>query len=313
MPYKILLTGATGFIGSSFLGKALSYGWHVRVLTREPFKWECNSNVDPIYGDFESSIDWTNSVQGVDVIVHLAGEIKDTKLMPVVNVMGPERLLQAAVDAGVKRWVQLSSVGSYGQVLSGLVSEDWLDNPSNAYEISKTNFDKVLKQAAHAHGIEVCIVRPSNVYGEGMRNRSIGQMINAIRKGLFAFIGPPGASANYVHVDDVVHAIALCVEKSQAANQTYIVSAWATIEDMVSGLAAGAELAPPTRRISLVLAKCLAGLFQWTSRWPLTMSRVQALNTRSRYSTEKIERELGWRVSVPVKEGMRQFARDTHL
>ena len=88
----------------------------------------------------------------------------------------------------------------------------------------------------------------SNVYGSGMSNQSIQEMLNAIRKNL-AFIGPAGASANYVHVQDVVQALYLCVSHPKAANQTFIVSAWATIEEMASGLAAGAELKALKRRI----------------------------------------------------------------
>jgi nucleoside-diphosphate-sugar epimerase len=258
------------------------------------------------FGDMGGQLDGINRAS-VDT-----AEINDPALMPMVNVQGPKHLLHAALNAGVKRWVQLSSVGAYGPVQDRVVTEDWPDNPSGPYEQSKTDFDKVLKQAAQSQSIEVCIVRPSNVYGAGMHNQSIQQMLSGMRKGFFTFIGPVGASANYVHVDDVVHAMALCVDKPQAVNQTYIVSAWATMEEMVSGLAAGAGIAPPKRRIFVLMAMCLAVLFQWTPRWPLTMSRVQALSTRSRYSTEKIERELGWRLSVPVKEGMRQFARDIH-
>lgn len=305
-----LLTGASGLIGSAFLGWALNQGWTVRVLTRRPNDWPSQAGLEVFEGDLTNTKDWEGAVQGVQVVVHAAAEIKDPSLMPLVNVEEPCRLFGAAIKAGVKRWVQLSSVGAYGPVHSGVVTEEWLDRPVGPYEASKTDFDEVLKHAANIHGIEVCIVRPSNVYGPDMRNQSIRQMINAIRKGLFAFIGPFGASANYVHVDDVVQALALCVERPEAANQTYIVSAWAPIEDMVSGLAAGAGISPPKRRISLPMAKCLAVLFQWIPRWPLNMNRVMALSTRSRYSTEKIECELGWRLSVSVKEGMRQFARD---
>jgi nucleoside-diphosphate-sugar epimerase len=308
----MLLTGASGFIGAAFLRQVLSQGFRVRVLTRRPNDWPSQAGLEVFEGDLANTKDWDEAVQGVQVVIHAAAEIKDPGLMPMVNVQGPSRLFDAAIKAGVKRWVQLSSVGAYGPLHAGVVTEEYVDRPVGPYEASKTDFDELLKHAANIHGIEVCIVRPSNVYGPGMRNQSIGQMINAIRKGLFAFIGPSGASANYVHVNDVVQALALCVEQPQAAHQTYIVSAWATMEDMVSGLAAGTGIAPPKRRICLPMAKCLAVLFQWTPRWPLTMSRVQALSTRSRYSTEKIERELGWRLSVPVKEGMRQFAKDIH-
>lgn len=312
MEKRILLTGASGFIGSAFLRRALDQGWDVRVLTRRPKDWPSKAGLEVFEGDLANTKDWEGAVLGVQVVVHAAAEIKDPALMPMVNVQGPSRLFDAAIKAGVKRGVQLSSVGAYGPVNAGVVTEEWVDRPAGPYEVSKTEFDGILKHAAINHGIEICIVRPSNVYGPGMRNQSIRQMTNGVRKGLFAFIGPPGASANYVHVDDVVQALALCVEQPQAAHQTYIVSASATIEDMVSGLVAGADIPPPKLRISLPMAKCLAVLFQWIPRWPLTMSRVQALSTRSRYSTEKIERELGWRLSVPVNQGMRQFARDSY-
>ena len=306
----ILLTGASGFVGSSFLESALKSGWRVRILARCNRKWMANANIEFSYGDFRSAEDWTRAVHGAEVVVNLAGETKDPSLMPVVNSVGPERLLQAAVNSGVSRWVQLSSVGAYGSVLSGLVSEDWPDHPSNPYERSKTDFDGILKRAAQDNRIEVCIVRPSNIYGPGMTNQSIQQLVNTIRNDLFAFIGPEGASANYVHVQDVVQALELCVRHPQAANQTYIVSAWATIEEMVSGLAAGLGLARPTRRVPLRVAILLARAMQWWCHWPLTLSRVKAMSVRSRYSTKKIEKELGWKLTVPVKEGMCEFAGD---
>ena len=119
-----------------------------------------------------------------------------------------------------------------------------------------------------------------------------------------------GASANYVHVNDVVQALDLCAHHPRAADQIYIVSAWATLEDMVSGLSAGAGVTTPRRRIPMNLAMFLALTMQWWPRWPLTVSRVQAMSVRNRYSTKKIEKELGWKLTVPLKKGMRDFARD---
>jgi len=307
---KVLVTGGSGLIGRAYLNHALEMGLHVRVLTRKPNEWCPQPFLEVVYGDLSSQCDWSALLEGVQFVVHAAAEIKDPALIPVTNVLGSERLLHSAVNAGVKRWVQLSSVGSYGPVLGGLVSEDWPDNPSDPYEISKSDFDQILQNTAQNHEMEVCIVRPSNVYGPSMRNQSIQHMLRAIRKNFFAFIGPEGASANYVHVRDVVQALDLCVNHPKAANQTYIVSAWATMEEMVAGLAAGAGLTPPSRRIPLRTATLLAKAMQWWSRWPLTLSRVQAMSSRSRYSTKKIEKELGWKLKVPVKEGMHEFARD---
>ena len=307
----MLLTGASGFIGAAFLKRALAMGWHVRVLTRKSNNWPSQPRLEVVEGDLASTQDWSRVVAGVHVIVHTAAEIKDPALMQTVNVLGPTELLHAAINAGVKRWVQLSSVGAYGVVQEGVVSEEWRDYPSGPYEVSKSKFDEILRKMSSSEGINICILRPSNVYGPGMRNQSIWHLTKAMQRGVFAFIGPPGASANYVHVDDVVQALGLCVEQPPAGHQIYIVSAWATMEDMVGGLAAGAGIAPPRHRMWLLLAKCLAGLFEWLPRWPLTLSRVQAMSSRSRYNTEKIEHELGWRLSVPVEEGMKQFAKDT--
>jgi nucleoside-diphosphate-sugar epimerase len=107
------------------------------------------------------------------------------------------------------------------------------------YKVLKANFDEVSRCAARSTGIEVSILRPSNVYGPKMPNHSIRSIMNIIRKGLIGFIRPCGASANYFHVNDVLEALYLGVSNSRAANQIYIVSVWATMEDMVSGLAWG--------------------------------------------------------------------------
>jgi len=306
----ILLTGASGFIGSAFLKSALRNEWFIRVLTRNPCDWPPQPGLEVVEGDFLSTLDWTQALHNVTVVVHTAAELKEANLMSLVNVESPKHLLQAAVNAGVKRWVQLSSVGAYGRVYSGVVTEEWPDNPSGSYEASKTEFDELLWQFAQNNCIEVSIVRPSNVYGNGMRNQSIKQMLLAIRMGIFAFIGPLGASANYVHVNDVVQALDLCVTEPQAANQVYIVSSWSTMEDMVQGLVSGANLKYPRIRINLRLAKLLAFAFKWWPGCPLTLSRVKAISSLVHYSTQKIEIQLGWKLTVPLKEGMIQFARD---
>lgn len=306
----IFLTGASGFIGSQFLRLVLKRGYQVKVLSRNPGQWANNTSVEVYEGDLSREINWTRALKGVSVIVNMAAEIRDKNIMQSVNFDGSFRLLNAAIDAGVHRWVQLSSVGAYGTVQEGMVDEHWHDCPVGLYEKTKSDFDLALIEASKSSHLEVCIVRPTNVYGPSMSNQSIQQMLNAIQKNLFAFIGPKGASANYVHVQDVVTALDLCVRHPQAANQTYIVSAWSTIEELASGLAIGVGLNPPSRRIPLRVATLIARMMQWWSRWPLTLSRVQAMSLRSRYSTEKIEKELGWKLTVPVKEGMREIARD---
>lgn len=311
MPFQtILLTGASGLIGNEFLKSATRNGYQVRALTRKRHDLVLGELCEVQNANLAVECDFRAMLQGVHVVVHAAAELHDQNSMKSVNVDGSLRLLSAAIEAGVRRWVQVSSVGAYGPIYSGVVDESWSDNPKGLYEKTKSEFDLALIAASKRSDLEVCIVRPSNVYGTGMRNQSINQMLNTIRRGFFAFIGPRGGSANYVHVKDVVQALMLCIAHPNAANQTYIVSGWAVVEDMVSGLSIGAGLKPPVWRVSLRLASIVASVMQIWPKWPLTISRVQALSSRSQYSTKKIETELGWKLTVPVEEGMRQFSQE---
>lgn len=307
----MLLTGASGFIGSAFLQLVLDHGWKVRVLTRKPRDWVAMDGLEIFEGDLVKTQDWTKAVQGVDVIVHTAAEVNNQSLMVDANLKGPLRLLEAAMRARVSRWVQLSSVGAYGAVHRGVVTETWPDRPVGIYELTKADFDLALQKAALQSGTDVCILRPSNVYGPQMRNRSIYQLMSMIRKGWFTYIGNQGASANYVHVHDVVQAMYLCLTNPVAANKTYIVSAWATMESMVNALAFGLGVPSPNKRLNERLAIWLAELMRIWPGCSLTPGRVRALSNRSQYCTKKIENELGWEISVPVEKGMQELTKSS--
>jgi nucleoside-diphosphate-sugar epimerase/glycosyltransferase involved in cell wall biosynthesis len=307
-PGLVALTGASGFIGKVLLAQLLAAGWKVRVLTREPHKWEASDSLDVFAGDLLETRDWSRFLAGVDVVVHAAAEIRRSHLMDAVNVQGPERLLRAALAAGVRRWVQLSSVGAYGPSVSGWVTEHTPEHPVGPYEKTKTLFDHLLREMSKQTHLQVCIVRPSNVYGPEMVNQSLFQMMRMVRRGWFAYLGPTGASANYVHVNDVASALLLCVESPQAAGQTYNVSDWTTLENMVQAMAKGMNVSAPTRRLSLGMTLLVARCLQWIPRWPLTVGRVRAMSSRVRYSTEAITKELGWHVSMPVVRGMQELA-----
>jgi nucleoside-diphosphate-sugar epimerase len=310
-PHRLVaLTGASGFIGRVLLNQLLAEGWKVRVLTREPEMWSRVESVDFFAGDLVETKDWSAFLVGVDVLIHAAAEIRHPDLMMAVNFRGSERLLHAAITAGVCRWVQLSSVGAYGLTVSGLIDESTPENPVGAYEMTKTLFDRLLLNTDLRSSLQICIVRPSNVYGRGMSNQSLFQMMKMIRRGWFSYIGPAGASANYVHVHDVVSAVVLCATLPQAAGKTYNVSDWTTLENMVQAMSKGLNVMPPNRRLRLGPMILLARLLQWIPRCPLTVARVRALSNRARYSTKLIEQDLGWRVSVPVAQGMLELTND---
>jgi nucleoside-diphosphate-sugar epimerase/glycosyltransferase involved in cell wall biosynthesis len=309
----IAVTGASGFIGKRLVPSLLADGWRVRVLTRHPQKWSAHDSVEVYVGDLLTNSDWSAFLEGAGVLLHAAAEIRTPSLMWATNMEAPQKLFHAALLAGVKRWVQLSSVGAYGADVTGWIDEQTPEKPTSLYEKTKTLFDGYIRTASKNTGMQICIVRPSNVYGPQMSNKSLFQLFRAVRLGLFAYTGPTGSSANYVHVDDVVSALVLCASSPAAAGQTYNVSDWTTLENMVRSIAASLKMPPPSVRLPLCLAKLAARLLQWVPSWPLTLGRVRALSSRVRYATAKIEQELGWSVSKPVVQGVSELALQRQL
>ena len=308
-PFCILVTGGSGFIGSAFIEFVQSQGWLIRVLTRRPaFFNSFSPNIEAVHGDFSSTIDWSDLVCGVDVIVNIAAQLEPNSLIDSVNFTGPASLLNFARHAGVKRWVQLSSVGVYGPQKNGLVTENWPLSPINKYECSKASFDKHLISYCNSCDVDYCIIRPSNVYGPGMRNQSLSNLLSSIRNNTFCFIGPAGSSANYIHVDDVVSALSLSITHPNARNKVFNVSNYAPFEQLVFGLSSGFGLHYPKFRISIMLAYLLAFPSKFFSFWPLSQSRILAMSSLCRYSTNLIQSELGWVPTIHVRDGMRQYA-----
>lgn len=304
----IAITGGAGFIGARLVARHVEAGDIVRVLTRRsqtqlPF----GQAVIAYPGDLtDDSVPLETFVDGADVLYHCAGEVRDLCRMEAVNVGGTRRLLHAA-QGKIGRWVQLSSVGAYGARRVGAVTEDTPLQPIGVYEQTKTKADEVVETAAAAGVMTFSMLRPSIVFGPEMSNLSLFQMINMINKGLFFFIGQPGASANYIHVDNVVEGLYRCGAIAAAADNIYNVSDWRTIEDFVGIIARELGKPPPTRRLPEFAARMVARLGNWLPRIPLTEARIDALTNRTVYSSNKIVHELGYEHRITMEDGLSEM------
>jgi nucleoside-diphosphate-sugar epimerase len=298
------ITGASGFIGSALVERHLAAGDVVRRLTRSPRACAPGRAVT-IYGDLAApGRSLIQFADGLDVLYHCAGEVRDATRMHPVNVDGTRALLEAA-DGRIGRWVQLSSAGVYGRHPDGVVLEETPIAPVGIYEESKAAADALVREAARQGRIASAVVlRPSIVFGEGMPNQSIFQMARVIDRGLFFFIGAPGASANYVHRSNVVDALVLCGASTAAENRVYNLSDWCTIEEFAGAIADVLGKRRPSLRLPERPVRAAVRTIGRLTTFPLTESRVDALVNRSRYATARIEQELGYGVSVPIADGI---------
>ncbi len=303
----ISITGASGFIGRVLALRHIAQGDEVRVLTRkEPQKLALPKSVRIFQGDLAAGTDsLTEFIDGSDILYHCAGEVRDPGLMRAVHVTGTRNLLGAAAHR-IGRWVQLSSVGAYGPHREGIVSEKTPLNPLGEYELTKVESDRLVTEAAEENGFSYAILRPSIVFGPGMPNRSLYQLIAMIDRGLFFFIGAPGAAANYIYVDNVVDALLLCGYDPAARGRIYDLSDHASMEDFIAMISDSLGRPHPKLRLPLAPALCVARTVGRLSGFPLTESRVHALTNRSVYATARIARELGYSHEVSMREGLRR-------
>lgn len=299
----VAVTGGTGFVGARLVQAHLASGDEVRVLTRHP-AGRSPSGAYVVHGDLATGCIPDAFAKNADVLYHCAGEIRHESKMHALHVEGTRRLVARAAGH-VGRWVQLSSVGVYGPRRTGTVTEDTPEAPVGPYEETKALSDAIVRHA-HARGtIDAVIVRPSIIFGPDMPNRSLFALVEAVDRGRFVYIGPRGASANYVPVDNVVDALLLCGRSSAAPGGVFNVSAWTTIEDFITTVAAALGKNPPRLRLPLAGARGIAAILSTLPRWPLTVSRVDALSTRVVYSTARIESVLGYRPRLLLEDALR--------
>jgi nucleoside-diphosphate-sugar epimerase len=301
------ITGASGFVGSALLQRHLAAGHAVRCLTRGD-RPQLPHGAAAVYGDLTRPDDsLVRFADGLDVLYHCAGEIHAADRMRAVNADGT-RALVAAAQGRIGRWVQVSSIGVYGRHDSGTIFEETPIAPDGTYEQTKAEADAVVLAAAQQHRLASAVVlRPSIVFGRGMPNQSIAQMMRVIERGLFFFIGAPGASANYVHVSNVVDALVLCGSSQAAAGRVYNLSDWCSVEEFAASIADALGVRRPSLRLPERPVRTAVRALGRIAPLPLTESRVDALVTRCRYPIARIHRELGFELAVPIADGIAQM------
>jgi nucleoside-diphosphate-sugar epimerase len=305
----VSITGGTGFIGRRLVSRHLSLGHTVRILSRRELSVSGFSDAVRWYrGDLTKSPELVSFVDGSDILYHCAGEIKNSQAMNAVHVEGTRSLIDAA-SGRISRWVQLSSVGAYGQRRVGVVTESTELNPNGLYEISKVKSDSLVGSAALGGAFELSIVRPSNVYGPDMSNQALFSLISMIDRGLFFYIGDQGVKVNYIHVDNVVAALMLCGMNSSAANHIFNLSDHCTMEDLVGIIGAALGRNVSNLRFPELPVRMVAKILGAIPGFPLTESRVDAMTGRSTYSINKIEMHLGYRHILSIEVGMREMVK----
>jgi nucleoside-diphosphate-sugar epimerase len=262
---KAFVTGATGFIGGRLVRRLRERGDDVVALvrSREKARELADSGCELVEGDLSTSRqDLAEAMKGCDAVFHVAAVYKvgipksERAAMFEANVGGTERVLDAAVDAGVGRIVYVSTVGVFGNTGGRVVDESY-KHPGNdflsCYEETKYKAHQVALDRI-AKGAPVVIVQPGGVYGPGDHSE-IGNIIDQTRTGKLRMKMFSDTGFNLVHVEDVAQGILLAHGKGQVGQSYVLGGEISTMGHLIDKVAEISGRKAPTRELPSSLMK----------------------------------------------------------
>ncbi|HIC8797875.1 SDR family oxidoreductase [Aeromonas veronii] len=230
---KVLLTGATGFVGSTLLARLKKQSEiQVVVTTRKDTP---ETDVNTIFvGDVDGTTDFSVALRDTDTVIHCAARahiMSDDVPDPLseyrrVNVAGTLNLAQQAVKYGVKRFIFISSIKVNGESTTSKPKFTAFDIPAplDAYGQSKMEAEQALFELSRETSMEVVIIRPTLVYGPAVK-ANFASLFGIVLKGIpLPFACICNNKRSLVSVTNLVDLIVTCIEHPKAANQTFLVS-----------------------------------------------------------------------------------------
>ncbi|GAA3575609.1 dTDP-glucose 4,6-dehydratase [Nonomuraea rosea] len=296
---KILVTGGAGFIGSHFV-RSLPAEADVTVLDKLTYAGN-RANLDGVRhafvrGDICDADLLAELVPGHDLVVNFAAEshvdrsIDGAAEFVRTNVLGTQTLLQACLDAGVGKVVQVSTDEVYGSIESGSWTEDTPLNPRSPYAASKAGGDLIARAYAITHGLDVSITRCGNNYGPRQYPEKVIPLFvtNLLRGRKVPLYGDGGNVREWIHAEDHCAAIRLVAERGKPG-EIYHIAGTAELSNL--------EL---TRRL---LDACGAD-------WDMVQHVEDRKGHDRRYSLDDAKlRALGYRPEIPFDQGLKDTVR----
>jgi len=231
---KVLVTGATGFIGAKLIDAlSLSGNYEIVALVRSDNYQRAQENVDYLVGDLMRISDWQDALNDIDIVVHSAGRahvLNDQSDDPLaefraLNTAATLKLAHLSCSYGVKRFIYLSTLKVLGKYTEGELafSIDSKFNPVDPYSVSKFEAEVGLKELTENESLETVIIRPPLVYGAGVKG-NFKRLLDLVKWPIPLPFGAIDNSRSMVSVENLVDLISTCLWHPNAANSTFLVS-----------------------------------------------------------------------------------------
>lgn len=313
----VLITGATGFIGSHLAEQLHNKGGRVRCFVRKTsdLRWLRHLPVEYVYGDFFDEDSLKKAVTGVDIVYHSAGVVaaRTKRGFFEGNQIVTRNLLTAVQRHNPKltRFVHISSQAAVGPSLNGIpLNEASPYHPITTYGKSKMEAEReVLK---YDGSIPWTITRPPAVYGP--RDTATFDFFNTASKGVIPLVGFDKKLVSLVYVADLIKGITLAGERSEGKNQIYFIGSeryydWEEIGEATLRVLARKALKVHVPNVLVYAVAGFVGLFSFFSKKPSVLNWEKGRDMVQKAwtcDTSKAKRELGYRETTSLEDGIRE-------
>jgi nucleoside-diphosphate-sugar epimerase len=307
--YGILLTGVTGFLGAALFSRLNNKEcFDVIGVVRRPVRSSDAANILQV-GDLRRLSEWPAALKNInkDVVIHCAalahintGSEDQIAECRRVNVHGTINLARLSAQAGVKRFVFISSIGVNGNVSKQPFTAMSRPSPVEPYAQSKLEAEQGLWGVQQATGMEVVIIRPPLVYGSGAPG-NFGNLVRWIERGVPLPLGAIYNQRSLVGIDNLIDLIIRCIDHPAAANQVFLAGDGEDLSTTELLRAVGKAMGKPARLIPVP-----AGLLQFGATLLGKKTTAQRLLGSLQVDISKTCELLDWKPPYTVEEGLRR-------
>jgi nucleoside-diphosphate-sugar epimerase len=315
---RTLVTGATGFTGGHLARALRRQGRDVRAIVRTDDARSsalAGEGIEVCHGDLRDAVSLRRALGGIDIVYNIGANYRQASAgrddYYAVNAAAVATLVELAAATGVRRVVHCSTVGVHGDVEHPPANEDAPLRPGDEYQRSKLEGERVGREAAARHDVELVIARPSGIYGPG--DRRLLKLFRGVSRRTFVTLGSGEIFYHLTYVDDLVEGFRLCGEVAGAAGRTYILAGddVTSLNELVRRIAAAAGVRPLSLRAPVwpfwvAGALCEAVCVPLRIEPPIYRRRVDFFTKSRAFDITRARRELGYSPLVGLDEGIRR-------
>lgn len=315
----LLVTGASGLVGSHVVEKAVAAGLRVRAIVREAsdISFLQSFDVELVQADLQNG-NLTGALEGVTHVVHCAAKVGDwgpVEEYRSINVAGLQNLLDAAIASGsLQRFVHMSSLGvyearhHYGTDESEPPHKKGIDG----YTLTKVEAEELVQAYVRNHQLPAVLLRPGFIYGP--RDRTVlPKLLRRLKLGKFAYLGRGDQLLNNVYVGNVTEAVFLALSRTCRAGDVFNLTddRLITRTEMIEAICSHAALPIPKRHVPLPVARFLAGRMESAYRFIgakeapiLSQARIKFLGLHLDFNCDRARHHLGYQAATDFRDGI---------